>query len=162
MYVYAELLFRWQLFHKRLELLKAVGQRDGLVSSTEPHRIGLLWLCPRYDCGAILAEQSNICKDCSTTCPTPRCTICRFPVKGALCLLFILVFHMLIFHTGLSRTCQSCSHVTHISCWNSLDVSVPICPSGCGCFCTGSDGLSTRPSTRLDLTPPHSNVLEFE
>ena len=40
-YVYAELLFRWQLFHKRLELLKAVGQQDhGLTSDAEPHRIG--------------------------------------------------------------------------------------------------------------------------
>jgi hypothetical protein len=41
-YVYAELLFRWQLFHKRLELLKAVGQQDGIISNTEPHRIGEL------------------------------------------------------------------------------------------------------------------------
>jgi hypothetical protein len=40
-YVYAELLFRWQLFHKRLELLKAVGhQQDGLASKTESHSIG--------------------------------------------------------------------------------------------------------------------------
>ena len=39
-YAYAELLFRWQLFHKRLELLKAVGQQNGLTSSAEPHRIG--------------------------------------------------------------------------------------------------------------------------
>ena len=40
-YVYAELLFRWQLFHKRLELLKAVGhQQDGLASNTESHSVG--------------------------------------------------------------------------------------------------------------------------
>lgn len=40
-YVYAELLFRWQLLHKRLELLKAVGcEQDGLASNKEPHRIG--------------------------------------------------------------------------------------------------------------------------
>ena len=41
-YVYAELLFRWELFHKRLELLKAVGHQDGVVSNTESHRIGEL------------------------------------------------------------------------------------------------------------------------
>jgi len=139
-YVYAELLFRWQLFHKRLELLKAVGQQDGVISNTEPHRIGLLRLCSRNDCRAILPKHSNICKHCSAACPMPRCTICRFPVKG------------------LSRTCLCCSHVTHISCWNSLDVSVPICPSGCGCFCTGSDAPLTRPSTRLGLTPPFPSV----
>ena len=39
-YAYAELLFRWQLFHKRLELLKAVGQQNGLTSDADPHRIG--------------------------------------------------------------------------------------------------------------------------
>ena len=39
-YAYAVLLFRWQLFHKRLELLKAVGRQDGLTSNAEPHRIG--------------------------------------------------------------------------------------------------------------------------
>ena len=39
-YAYAELLFRWQLFHKRLELLKVVGRQDGLTSNAEPHRIG--------------------------------------------------------------------------------------------------------------------------
>jgi hypothetical protein len=38
-YAYAELLFRWQLFHKRLELLNAVGQQDGLTNA-EPYRIG--------------------------------------------------------------------------------------------------------------------------
>ena len=102
-YAYAELLFRWQLFHKRLELLKAVGQQNGLTSDAEPHRIGesqelpfffslLIWssqrylgllrLCSRNDCRAILPENSNICKHCNAACPIPRCTICRFPVKG--------------------------------------------------------------------------------
>ncbi|KAF8798319.1 hypothetical protein BYT27DRAFT_7246637 [Phlegmacium glaucopus] len=82
-YVYAELLFRWQLFHKRLELLKAVNrQPDGLVPNTVPYHIGLLRLCPRSDCRAILPEKSNICRHCSTSCVMPKCTICRFPVKG--------------------------------------------------------------------------------
>jgi len=124
-YVYAELLFRWQMFHKRLELLNAVGRHQGdLVSNTELHCIGLLRLCPRGDCRAILPKDSNICKHCNVPSPMPRCTICRFPVKG------------------LSRTCLTCSHVTHISCWNSLDVTVPICPSGCGCFCSGDRSMT--------------------
>jgi hypothetical protein len=50
------------------------------------------------------------------------------------------LFIIIDIFAGLSRTCLRCSHVTHISCWNSLDVPVSICPSGCGCFCTGSDG----------------------
>jgi hypothetical protein len=49
-YAYAELLFRWQLFHKRLELLNAVGKQDGLAATSnsnnaEPHRIGELICC---------------------------------------------------------------------------------------------------------------------
>jgi len=52
-YAYAELLFRWQLFHKRLELLKAVGPQDGFTSNIEPHRIGesqgLLFLFLLFD-----------------------------------------------------------------------------------------------------------------
>ena len=65
------------------------------------------------------------------------------------CFLFFvhISFFIKIIFAGLSRTCLRCSHVTHISCWNSLDVTVPICPSGCGCFCTGSDGPFTCPST---------------
>lgn len=54
---------------------------------------------------------------------------------------------------GLSRTCLTCSHVTHISCSRSFE-EMPICPSGCGCFCSGTDGPFTRPSTTLGVTPP--------
>ena len=41
-YYYAELLFRWQMYHKRLELLKAVNRRDGMLVpiKTEINRIG--------------------------------------------------------------------------------------------------------------------------
>ncbi|KDR70095.1 hypothetical protein GALMADRAFT_76692 [Galerina marginata CBS 339.88] len=141
-YAYAELLFKWQMFHKRLELLKAVSQRDVIPSvQTEVHRIGLHRVCTRADCRMLLPEKSNVCKHCGTSCSMPACTVCRLPVRG------------------LSRTCLSCSHVTHISCWDSLEVTVPICPSGCGCFCTGSDGPFTRPSTRLGFTPPLSTLL---
>jgi hypothetical protein len=41
-YYYAELLFRWQMYYKRLELLKAVTKQDIPPSKrTEPHRIGM-------------------------------------------------------------------------------------------------------------------------
>jgi len=42
-YHYAELLFRWQIYHKRLELLKAVTRRDGtrVPIRTEVNRIGM-------------------------------------------------------------------------------------------------------------------------
>jgi len=42
-YYYAELLFRWQMYHKRLELLKAVNRRDGMLVpiKTEMNQIGV-------------------------------------------------------------------------------------------------------------------------
>jgi len=43
-YYFAELLFRWQMYSKRLELLKAVTQQDISPSSSgEPHTIGLFF-----------------------------------------------------------------------------------------------------------------------
>lgn len=42
-YIYADVLFSWQLFHKRLELLKAVPYADTVADSTQ-HRIGTLRL----------------------------------------------------------------------------------------------------------------------
>lgn len=42
-YYYAELLFRWQLYYKRLELLKVGNRQDILTTSDKagPHRIGM-------------------------------------------------------------------------------------------------------------------------
>jgi hypothetical protein len=41
-YYFAELLFRWQMYYKRLELLNAVAKEDILPSrKAEPHRIGM-------------------------------------------------------------------------------------------------------------------------
>ncbi|KAF8972462.1 hypothetical protein BDZ97DRAFT_1781105 [Flammula alnicola] len=86
-YVYAELLFRWQMYHKRLELLKAVHQQDSLLTAqTELHRIGLHRICTRSDCKTLLPEKAHVCPQCNTLCPMPACTICRLPVKGMLCL----------------------------------------------------------------------------
>ena len=39
---YAEMLFRWKLFNKRLELLKAVNRRDAHQDKSEPHKIGTI------------------------------------------------------------------------------------------------------------------------
>ena len=36
---------------------------------------------------------------------------------------------------GLSRTCMMCFHVGHMSCLKKM--TVPMCPTGCGCFCEG-------------------------
>ncbi|TFK18369.1 hypothetical protein FA15DRAFT_760641 [Coprinopsis marcescibilis] len=137
-YLYAELLFRWQLFNKRLELLNAVVKLDPPVDEKQ-HKIGLVRRCARPDCSMLLDEKGHICSHCSTPNSLPACTICRLPVRG------------------LSRNCLRCFHVTHISCWDSLDV--PLCPTGCGCFCSGYEGISTRPSTRLGFSPASNSLM---
>jgi len=38
---YAELLFRWQLLQKRVELLKAIAIREGPSRESDSHRIGM-------------------------------------------------------------------------------------------------------------------------
>ncbi|KAK7061329.1 WD-repeats-region domain-containing protein [Favolaschia claudopus] len=110
--IYADLLFSWQLFHKRLELLKSVNHAD-TISDSAQHGIGLAQSCAT--CGRVVELGRRTCRNCSRPCTMPHCTICRLPVKG------------------LSRSCLRCLHVTHISCWRRFDV--PICPSGCGCVC---------------------------
>ncbi|KAJ7029772.1 hypothetical protein C8F04DRAFT_1115839 [Mycena alexandri] len=112
-HIYADVLFSWRLFHKRLELLKSVNHTDTVAGGAE-HGIGLLRACV---CGEVVELGKNACRNCSRPCGMPHCTVCRLPVKG------------------LSRSCLRCFHVTHISCWRRLDV--PRCPSGCGCLCDG-------------------------
>ena len=168
--VYAEVLFRWQMFATRIELLKAVDKPDIKMKKDEQqHRVGVLRICVRPDCRAPLDAHAHTCSTCGTPAQRPECTVCRLPVKGELTLLrvhassghqLIVLLVLLLGSLGLSRSCLRCYHVTHVSCWNNL--SIPICPTGCGCYCTAStDGNLTRPSTRLGLSPP-TNALMLE
>ncbi|KAJ7608787.1 hypothetical protein FB45DRAFT_379946 [Roridomyces roridus] len=114
-HIYADVLFSWQLFHKRLELVKSVNHA-GETDDRKEFDIGLMRTCPHCN----TEQEGNFCTHCSRGMPI--CTVCRLPVKG------------------LSRSCIRCLHVTHVSCWRRLDV--PICPSGCGCLC---DNLNRAP-----------------
>ncbi|CAK5284473.1 unnamed protein product [Mycena citricolor] len=116
--VYAEILFSWQMYHKRLELLRAVGGSGGGAALPDSlgYSIGIQRRCST--CGEIVQEGKMSCRNCDAPAGPPRCTVCRLPVKG------------------LSRCCLRCWHVTHITCWREL--GVPICPLGCGCLCDGS------------------------
>ncbi|KAJ7576839.1 hypothetical protein C8J56DRAFT_971742 [Mycena floridula] len=117
--VYAEMLFRWQLFHKRLEILKII-QTTALENQ---HEIGIERRCSR--CHSCLPKRGNACTSCHLPCSMPSCSICRLPIKG------------------LSQSCVHCLHVTHISCWKSLNLVQ--CPSGCGCDCTPFRAPSLSP-----------------
>ncbi|KAJ6467500.1 hypothetical protein C8R47DRAFT_990390 [Mycena vitilis] len=136
--IYADVLFSWQLFHKRLELLRSVNHADTIADSAQ-HGIGMIRSC--VGCGEVVEPGKNACPNCSRPCSMPQCTVCRLPVKG------------------LSRSCLRCLHVTHISCWKRLDV--PICPSGCGCLCDNrgfapAAPFATRslPASSAPITPP--------
>lgn len=98
-------------------------------------------------CSMILPPKITICPSCDNPCSMPSCTICRLPVKGTFDPRYLsspMSSHGFI--KGLSRSCLRCFHVTHLSCWNTLDV--PICPTGCGCLCNGVDEMQTQSHTR--------------
>ncbi|KAI0056151.1 hypothetical protein BV25DRAFT_1814563 [Artomyces pyxidatus] len=124
--VYAEILFRWQLLHKRIELLKAVDH-DLQSSLSPPHeiernRLGISVLCSR--CGNDTTPRGHTaCSSCHARLTMPLCSICRLPVKGRP---LIFVF------------CLLCHHVSHLSCWKSANALA--CAAGCGCLCKTSEG----------------------
>ncbi|KAJ7084577.1 hypothetical protein B0H15DRAFT_386319 [Mycena belliarum] len=130
-HIYADLLFSWQLFHKRLELLKSVSRYDAAPESAQ-HGIGLMRSCSK--CGEIVEAGKTACRSCSRPSGALQCTVCRLPVRG------------------LSRSCLRCFHVTHISCWKRLDV--PICPSGCGCVCDSRGFAQGAPLVVLPASTP--------
>ncbi|KAJ7739030.1 hypothetical protein DFH07DRAFT_983862 [Mycena maculata] len=129
-HIYADLLFSWQLYHKRLELLKSVNHPDA-VGEAAQHDLGLIRNCT--NCNTIVEAGKNACPNCARFCGMPHCTVCRLPVKG------------------LSRSCLRCFHVTHIACWRRL--SVPSCPLGCGCVCDHRGSAHGAPLASLPPQP---------
>ncbi|KAI0045953.1 hypothetical protein FA95DRAFT_1543206, partial [Auriscalpium vulgare] len=141
--VYAEMLFRWQLLHKRIELLKAVGQDLQVLLSPsfeiERNRLGVSILCPR--CGNDTTPRGHVqCSACQGRITMPLCSICRLPVKG------------------LSYSCLLCHHVSHLSCWKAANV--PACAAGCGCRCKTNEapgsGFGVSPQSIAALSVPSS------
>ncbi|KIK52863.1 hypothetical protein GYMLUDRAFT_233211 [Collybiopsis luxurians FD-317 M1] len=111
---YAEMLARWELHHKRAELLKSISLHERENSLYE-HDIGLVRICTNCSIPLPVDKPGAPCDSCGNLRTTPKCTVCRLSVKG------------------LSVNCLRCFHVTHVSCWKQL--SVPICATGCGCAC---------------------------
>jgi WD repeat-containing protein 59 len=105
--IYAEMLFRWNLREKRLELLKLIyrnfKQEPAPTLQTRQirqHDMGnsihfaWSWILdtdhPDTDvvrtcfwCLDELRRNENICRSCNFPSTMPHCTICRLPVKGA-------------------------------------------------------------------------------
>ncbi|KAI0316197.1 hypothetical protein OF83DRAFT_1196593 [Amylostereum chailletii] len=124
---YAEILFRWQLLHKRIELLKAVDRklmaRAGRLDEDEDHALGTTILCTQCE-NKDAPRGHRMCLECGGRLTMPLCSFCRLPVKG------------------LSYSCLSCQHVSHISCWRAADVLA--CAAGCGCWCKTNEAAGAR------------------
>ncbi|KAG2145097.1 hypothetical protein DEU56DRAFT_978948 [Suillus clintonianus] len=130
---YAEMLFRWELLNKRLELLKS-AKITTLHSNNREAIFDVQHACGK--CNRTLDPHIETCSCCGLRTLKPRCSLCRLPVKG------------------LSRTCGNCLHVTHLGCWR--DAMSNVCGSGCGCRCRGE----LRPDSQAPIvqspTPPPS------
>jgi hypothetical protein len=156
---YAEVLFRWKLLHKRIELLKAVdpflrslpdwsldfdhsqlGRPFAFDFLCYPFpksvdcQTGVSILCTQ--CGESTASRTqSSCSACGTRLSMPRCSVCRLPVKGTSLVSsvphrFVLMQQPLL---GLSFHCLGCHHVSHLSCWRSYQSAT--CTTGCSCHC---------------------------
>ncbi|KAI0689793.1 hypothetical protein BC835DRAFT_1367485 [Cytidiella melzeri] len=137
-WVYADILLAWQLPQKRAELLEATSGEmfthpilpavlDMLYSSP----LGVAHTC--IVCSQINEPNADSCATCGGRFVPESCTVCRLPIKG------------------LSHTCLSCLHATHIRCWkNRKDRN---CATGCGCQCMNvcrhSQAVSSRTSSRF-------------
>ncbi|KZT12899.1 uncharacterized protein LAESUDRAFT_719207 [Laetiporus sulphureus 93-53] len=132
---YAQMLLAWNLPSKRTELLKAVENdihstaMDASImeSLVAPDCLGVVRICKH---GISDPEQS--CPGCGGRATAIRCSVCRLPVKG------------------LSYSCLSCMHVSHVSCWEGIRGR--FCATGCGCQCVQPlSTLSTAAERSLPL-----------
>ncbi|KAH7909417.1 hypothetical protein BJ138DRAFT_232760 [Hygrophoropsis aurantiaca] len=115
---YSEMLFRWQLLKKRLELLNTIKLSAFLNTqpvTTQEVEFNVSHKCAR--CRRDLEHHAEFCAYCDLRSLNPRCSVCRLPVKG------------------LSYSCPQCLHITHLPCWRTVKLN--LCATGCGCRCSG-------------------------
>ncbi|KAH7890370.1 hypothetical protein F5I97DRAFT_1798915 [Phlebopus sp. FC_14] len=135
---YADVLFRWQLLRKRLELLNAVRTSSFIDTPPQGSRVTEKDedIQPvRKACGCGHSLDGEICPSCGNRPSGPSCSICRLPVKG------------------LSRSCGQCFHISHLQCWQGA--MSEFCGTGCGCRCGGFDGI---PRSRSTICSPVSTT----
>lgn len=141
---YAELVFRWGLLTKRVELLKHLSRRvpstDGLqmvpsslgnkndleMGSDRSAKYGISFGGTCHRCSAAIStSDSNVCSNCRDY--AVRCSLCDNAVRG------------------LFTVCARCGHGGHLNHIMSWFMAETKCPTGCGCDCVFSS-LDTRDS----------------
>ena len=165
---YAELVFRWGLLTKRVELHKHLSRHlpvtDGVqllpTSSATNHRndeiddndviptrsgISFGGSCQRCH-ATITTHASNICSSCHDY--AFRCIMCDNAVRG------------------LFTVCSLCGHGGHLNHVMSWFEGQTKCPSGCGCVCVlTSSGEHASRADEPELLPVQgnkSNIVRFE
>ncbi|KIJ56276.1 hypothetical protein M422DRAFT_219410 [Sphaerobolus stellatus SS14] len=130
-FTFAEYLFRWQLFHKRTEILKCLPNKFTASVFSDvgnDQRLVTIPLCRQ--CGVEIPEGGTVhCALCGSRSQKPSCSVCRLPV------------------TGLAHVCLVCSHTTHLRCWQGRTVKA--CPTGCGCDCLARGGFDVDANDQL-------------
>lgn len=145
---YAELVFRWGLLTKRVELLKHLSRHSSspdrlqLPSSSAvintvtdaPTKYGISFggSCQRCG-GAVSTSDSNICSNCHDC--AFRCILCDNAVRG------------------LCTVCPLCGHGGHLNHIMQWFETATKCPTGCGCECvlTSSSVSDSRDSPSIKL-----------
>jgi WD repeat-containing protein 59 len=135
---YAELVFRWGLLTKRVELLKHLSRR---VPSTNGEQMTPTYQVHKDDWGNIGSDVSTkygisfggTCHRCSAAISTSDsivCSNCRdYAVRCSICDNAV---------RGLFTVCARCGHgghLNHIMSWFMMETK---CPTGCGCDCVFS------------------------
>jgi len=118
---YSEMLANWGYAQKRAELLKStekelqsIFSESIMVNKLQSSPLGVVPVCA--NCGAENILRRDNCPHCNVHSPSTRCSVCRLPIKG------------------LSYTCLSCLHDSHLRCWTMRKSDT--CATGCGCPCS--------------------------
>ena len=106
---YADMLYRWNMFRARTELLKCLssGRGGALYAARVTVRCAA---CGREVAGAV-------CEQCRPRRPAISCALCRLPCPGT---------------TTVCPKCSHGGHPAHLRAWFS---SHDQCAAGCGCRC---------------------------
>ncbi|KAK4047185.1 hypothetical protein OIO90_006294 [Microbotryomycetes sp. JL221] len=148
---YADLLHRWGFDLERLQVLKYCRSAPKLTKAndfgvtivqaangfSEYTTIEITKTCA--SCGAAVKDPLLPCHICRKRQHLTTCSLCHLPVQT------------------LSQPCSLCCHVGHLECLKQWFSTEDTCPTGCGCTCMSSDGLSgvfVVPAPKPVTSPP--------
>ncbi|EGG24291.1 hypothetical protein DFA_06441 [Cavenderia fasciculata] len=106
---YGELLFRWGLLEKRIQVLKFLNEHDSAPSTKKVQFQTVCFKCQRT------LNNNCVCPNCKVY--AVKCSVCHISVRG------------------LSSFCISCGHGGHTDHLKQWFGKRSDCPTGCKCKC---------------------------